>query len=62
MHTNHRRKSHYKYQGRRWHTALSSFKASYWEHQRALERDLMSNGRFDEIQNRHPKCVLWDAL
>jgi hypothetical protein len=60
MHTNHRRKNKQKCHGR-WWGRLVSYKQAYWRSARALERHLMSHERYDELQNRHPGTVLWDA-
>ncbi len=62
MHTNHRRKNRYKYPGRRWYTALASYKRNYWTRERARERHLMNHERFEDLQEKHPKSILWEAL
>ncbi len=64
MHTNHRRAvpKDTRYYRSRYGVGLAEHRTAYWRRERARERHLMAHGRYDDLQNAHPKCVLWDAL
>ncbi len=61
MHKNHRRKNRYRNQKGRWWGRLTTYRQVYWTKERARQRHLMAHERYDDLQDRHPDTVLWDA-
>ena len=62
LHVNHRRKIKYRNERPRWYTRLKEYRQAYWGRERARQRFFMCHARYDELQNKHPDSVLWDAL
>ncbi len=61
MHKNHRRKNRYRSPYPRNYVNLSWWKTDYWGRSRAIEREFLEKGRYDEIPARHPRSILYDA-
>lgn len=63
MHINHRRKNgRYRSGWPRYRVSLAEWKREFWRQRRAIERDCMVNHRFDDLVDRIPRSLLWEAL
>lgn len=59
MHKNYRRKIKYKCPHHPWSTP-KCYRQLYWRKMRAIERNLLSHERWDDVPNRHPKSIMYD--